>query len=830
MSGEKTQIGIEININAQGIEEVQKSLSIISGAMSLASASAGKMLDKFGDISIASASLNKIRKSLESLATQSVDTREQLGYLSKTLGDSSESYTSPTTKKTYQLEGLAVSAKKATDALKDTSLQVKSINPSGLDKTRNSADKAARSTSFLGKQIRLVRSYLEGIIAYRGLGLIAEKIGEAAGQANKLQEAYVRISLAGNRISQTQFSSIVSSQSERFGILPSEESEALFKAFQLGAKNATEAQNDLTSANQLSIITGQKLSDSLSTILEIYNVYASEGETVANVNDLLAKSALTSNANFEDYSKVLSEIVPIAKQAGISINEVFASFSTLASTGNLTSNQIYSLPSFFSKLISPTKQQIIAMNQLGISYGKAAIQAEGWGNYLKEIYQKTGGNKTLVAEILGDAPGQTANANVFFDFINNFMQTYEQNLAKMNSANGTAATAANALLQTNSKVFQQFGASFANLGANVASTIENDILPATKALTDLTTSLNNYITTSKQQSSPSTTSLSEGIVNAVSSGDYLSELKNLPDQIARVLNLGIKNVISGTITGRIYLENGNYIGSNGKEYDVNGNLVSKSKSKDKTSTASVPSNTSAPISQGNAVIPSQSNVQLDQTEDQNAQNLLADMKQQTATFGQTADAVMRYRTSLGDLKGAQQSVKDGLIKQSEILEYQQAFQSLSESFAQNFTAFATGSETAKEAFRSFASSTLEMLTELIIKMYAFKLVDAFVQTPQASGSASGINPAAFSNPTSPSGMFSSTNTASRVASLAARNSSNYGGGIVINAPVTVHAPGASGSDANKIAQSTSDSVTKNIRAVVQQEIVRQSKPGGLIAR
>jgi TP901 family phage tail tape measure protein/lambda family phage tail tape measure protein len=846
MSGEKEQLGIEINLSADGVSQSTQSIEDIADAMRVADEATKSFqstissLNGNGFASIAT----RFEKMEESMATNSTYLRDELNLLKDTLNQ----------------------VKEVGGELGGVTSSIQSVGSTA----KRSFEDASNSAHKFGGIMHTIQTAFKYGVVYGGIYELLTQLKEAIDLSGTLSQDTTRLNISGIGASRQQFDSVTSTAAQTYGVSQATEAQAAMEAVALGAKNLTDIQNQLTAANQVAIITQQGVTQALDETDSLYDKFKDQGETVASVSDKIAASSKDLSVNFKENASQLEASAQAAKDAGLSLNQFLAIYTTIASSGN--SGLIQQLPQLINAIASPTQNQINLFNELGIAYGQQALKAEGVYGFIEQVQEKTKGNKALISEALGD--GSAGRLSDLYQTLIGNLDKYNQKMGELKSSTGDALNFSNQLLSGTQQQYQKLTQSI----LDVAAAVTNAYAPAAGALAK---TLNGVLNTGSYTSLTGLSQLSSDLSETITYIDglgpayqaltpYVNQasdaIKKFNDNVAQkeennlqsqtnylkgqYLNQSsdsLKNLNGGQYAYNIGgSQNDDYLGKTNNYDDFqrqsleSANQVSQSVQQ-QVKPIVIPIK-AAPISPGNAVLPPQQSAaqeQIDKDQNTAALSLVQSQQQQIATFGQTADAVMRYRTTLGDLAGAQESVKQTLIKQADVIELQQGLQTAADSFADNFSQFASGAESAKDAFRSFAQSTIEQLTELIIKMYAFKAADSFFGGFGSVGSSAGGSVSQSAISSGSSGFFGSTGPAlgpaetqslGSVRSLQApANSPSFGSSppVTIQTTVNVTTQGSNLSSKD-IGNQTAAKVSQQIRGIVISEIARQKKAGGAL--
>lgn len=149
------------------------------------------------------------------------------------------------------------------------------------------------------------------------------------------------------------------------------------------------------------------VADIVTSMMNAYGIKASGAFTVT---DKLITAIREGKAEPEQFARSLGQVLPIAREAGIGLDEVLSSVSAITLQGFSAPQAITSVRQAISNLISPSKE---AAKELDLFYGEgkgiitvqAKLQTEGFQATLQDLYQKTGGNLQSLDAIFGNIRG-----------------------------------------------------------------------------------------------------------------------------------------------------------------------------------------------------------------------------------------------------------------------------------------------------------------------------------------------------------------------------------------------------------------------------------------
>lgn len=164
------------------------------------------------------------------------------------------------------------------------------------------------------------------------------------------------------------------------------------------------------------------VTDALTTVINAYGMSADDA------NSIMDKLIVTQNlgkTTVDEMGKSLGQVIPIASQTGMSVDELLASVSALTASGIKTSESMTGMKAALSNIIKPSETASKLAQQLGLEFNTAHLKSVGWAKFLEEIKEKTGGNADMMANLFGSTEALNSimvltgkGANKFADSLN----------------------------------------------------------------------------------------------------------------------------------------------------------------------------------------------------------------------------------------------------------------------------------------------------------------------------------------------------------------------------------------------------------------------------
>lgn len=138
------------------------------------------------------------------------------------------------------------------------------------------------------------------------------------------------------------------------------------------------------------------------------NVYGDESHNSTKLADILFKTVKAGKTTIAELAQGFGKTAAIAKETGISIEDLQGAVAILT-TGGITASEAYtSLKAGISNILKPTADAEDAASKLGIQFDLGALQSKGLVGMLKEVAEKAGDDKQALADLFGSV--EAANA------------------------------------------------------------------------------------------------------------------------------------------------------------------------------------------------------------------------------------------------------------------------------------------------------------------------------------------------------------------------------------------------------------------------------------
>lgn len=257
----------------------------------------------------------------------------------------------------------------------------------------------------------------------------------------------------------------------------------------------SEIMNAMPGLLNLAAASGEDLASSSDIAASTLRGFGLAASDAAHVADVLAANANRTNSSVADTGEAMKYVAPLARAAGLSLEETAAAIGIMANAGIQGSQAGTSLRGALSRLSKPTDDMTAAMEELGISFYDSNGKMKSLTEQVGMLRQATEGmtdeqkNNYLVTLYGQEAlSGMLALINEGEGSLGELTKAYR-------SCDGEAQKAAETMQDNLSGALEQLGGSAETLGLafynSVADNLKNAAKTATESINNITDSFNN---------------------------------------------------------------------------------------------------------------------------------------------------------------------------------------------------------------------------------------------------------------------------------------------------------------------------------------------------
>lgn len=310
------------------------------------------------------------------------------------------------------------------------------------DKLGNAQKKGSEVTKTFGASLQQIaigalRKVGEAAVqlAARGIAELAGAMKDAVVHAVGFERAMAEVSTLVNtsEVDMEGLASSVRALNLQFGGGNVAQAQALYQTISAGATTAGQAIEVMTQANRLALGGVTDVGNAVDGLTSVMNAYGVTTSELGAVSDRFFVAMRDGKTTVGELSQSIGTVAPIAKAAGISMDDLFASLSAVTTGGIETNKAAIFLRQAFTSLIKPTKDAKAEAKQLGIEFNTAGVQAAGgFLPFLKQIVT----NENFTSESLGRLFGNVRAMTAVLSLVNNEGGKFSQILEDMENKTG----------------------------------------------------------------------------------------------------------------------------------------------------------------------------------------------------------------------------------------------------------------------------------------------------------------------------------------------------------------------------------------------------------
>lgn len=176
------------------------------------------------------------------------------------------------------------------------------------------------------------------------------------------------------------------------------------------------------------------VSDAATSVL---NAYGLEAAKVDKIVDGFIQTQNDGKIVVGQYATQIGRLAPIAAAAGVSIDEVNAAISTVTAQGVPIESTFAGLRQAIASVLKPSSQATKLAEGLGLEFNGAALKAKGFGGFMEEVREKTGGSTEAMTLLFGSVEAVGA----VLPLTNDGLVRFNKNLDNQRTKTGQAAAA-----------------------------------------------------------------------------------------------------------------------------------------------------------------------------------------------------------------------------------------------------------------------------------------------------------------------------------------------------------------------------------------------------
>ena len=183
------------------------------------------------------------------------------------------------------------------------------------------------------------------------------------------------------------------------------------------------------------------------------NAYGPEALNAARATDILTATARAGNFETSQLSGALGRVLPFAKQAGASLEEVGGAVALLTRTNGNAAESITQVQALMRAFVVPTVEAATVLGELGMTAGdvRDSIGENGLSATLQMLDGKLGGNREQLGRLLGSSEA----ASAAFQILDADAQTITDTFGTVTDSVGMTDAAFGTMAETGAFKMQQ---------------------------------------------------------------------------------------------------------------------------------------------------------------------------------------------------------------------------------------------------------------------------------------------------------------------------------------------------------------------------------------
>lgn len=207
----------------------------------------------------------------------------------------------------------------------------------------------------------------------------------------------------------------------------------------------------------------------------VLNAYGKSSSEASKIVDGFIQTQNDGKIIVAQYAQQIGRVAPIAAAAGVGIEELNAAISAVTATGVPVESTFAGLRQAIASVIKPTKEAQDTSKALGLEFSSAAIKTKGFGGFLEDVIEKTGGSEVALTRLFGSVEAVAT----ILPLANDDLKKFNTSLDNQKNSTDAAKDATELLGGT---VSSQFVSIINNIG-NAARALDTFLGPAIKSIT-----------------------------------------------------------------------------------------------------------------------------------------------------------------------------------------------------------------------------------------------------------------------------------------------------------------------------------------------------------
>ncbi len=306
-----------------------------------------------------------------------------------------------------------------------------------------------------------LKNFAGGIAAAFGAREIARFTKESVQQFAKFEKGMLEVSTLANFSSKQlrKMGDETLSMSRKFGQGFDKLTKARYDIVSAGFASVSEQTKLLDVANKAAIGGVTDVSTATDLLTSTLNAYNLEATDAARASDIWFTTVQLGKTTIPELAASIGQLLPIAKTAGVTLEEAGGALATLTAAGIKTPRAVTGLGSAFLALTAPTAQASKAMKEAGIVTVDTAGKMIAFSDVIKQFEGK---NLQEIMKLTGSKEAATVIASLAENY-----GKLDGNIKKVEQSTGATETAFSKMSGSTQMQLDQLGSSWTVLKVRV---------------------------------------------------------------------------------------------------------------------------------------------------------------------------------------------------------------------------------------------------------------------------------------------------------------------------------------------------------------------------
>jgi TP901 family phage tail tape measure protein len=232
---------------------------------------------------------------------------------------------------------------------------------------------------------KMVSAGRKGMFLFGGLGIAALKYANDFDKAMGEVDTITDLSAASMAETREQ----ILSMADAMGKDATELAKGYYQTISSGITDTAEAMKVMQQATELSIAGMTKQETALDVMTSVMNAYTLSAKDAERISDILFTTVRLGKTRLGDLGRSLGRVLPIAAQNKVAFEELNAALVAGTLVGLSTEEATTGLRSMMVQMIKPTEEATKYAEELGIAWGREALNAKGLFGMLDQLRLKS---------------------------------------------------------------------------------------------------------------------------------------------------------------------------------------------------------------------------------------------------------------------------------------------------------------------------------------------------------------------------------------------------------------------------------------------------------